>query len=118
MPPPLPDPLLQALPPPPRLLNPLRHPIRYLHHSIRTEQAFGYWVRASVRFHGLRHPAGLGGYDIRTVRALLGQANPFWPPDAPGPARRPRARERTGRYLLTPCLLPTPSCTAAAVSAS
>ena len=43
-----------------RLLDQLRQEIRYLHYSIRTEQAYVHWVRAFVRFHGLRHPAELG----------------------------------------------------------
>lgn len=47
-------------PPPPRLLDQLRQEIRYLHYSIRTEQAYVHWVRAFVRFHDLRHPAELG----------------------------------------------------------
>ncbi len=47
-------------PPPMRLLDQLRQQVRYLHYSIRTEQAYVHWVRAFVRFHGLRHPAELG----------------------------------------------------------
>ena len=47
-------------PSPPRLLDQLRQEIRYLHYSIRTEQAYVHWVRAFVRFHDLRHPAELG----------------------------------------------------------
>ena len=43
-----------------RLLDQLRQEIRYLHYSIRTEQAYVHWVRAFVRFHGMRHPAELG----------------------------------------------------------
>ena len=39
----------------PRLLDQLRSQIRYLHYSIRTEEAYVHWVRAFVRFHGLRH---------------------------------------------------------------
>ena len=51
---------MSPLAPPPRLLDQLRQEIRYLHYSIRTEQAYVHWVRAFVRFHGLRHPAELG----------------------------------------------------------
>ena len=40
-----------------RLLDQLRERLRYLHYSIRTEQAYVHWVRAVVRFQGLRHPA-------------------------------------------------------------
>jgi hypothetical protein len=31
-----------------------------LHYSLRTEQAYVHWVRAFVRFHGLRHPKAMG----------------------------------------------------------
>jgi len=46
-------------PPPPRLLDLLRQQIRYMHYSLRTEEAYVHWVRAFIRFHGLRHPAEL-----------------------------------------------------------
>ncbi len=72
LPDPLPDLLLQAFgAPPPRLLDQLRHQIRYLHYSIRTEQAYVHWVRAYVRFHGLRHPAELGGAEVEAFLAWL-----------------------------------------------
>ena len=51
---------LPLAPAPMRLLDQLRQEIRYLHYSIRTEQAYVHWVRAFVRFHDLRHPAELG----------------------------------------------------------
>ncbi len=38
-----------------RLLDQLRERIRMLHYSLRTEQAYLYWCRAFIRFHGLRH---------------------------------------------------------------
>ena len=34
--------------------------IRYLHYSLPAEQAYVHWVRAFIRFHGVRHPATLG----------------------------------------------------------
>jgi len=43
------------------LLDQVRERIRYLHYSIRTEQAYVHGVRAFVRFHELqRHPAEMG----------------------------------------------------------
>ena len=39
-----------------RLLDQVRERVRYLHYSIRTEQACVYWVRAFVRCQGMRHP--------------------------------------------------------------
>jgi integron integrase len=47
-------------PPPVRLLDQLRQRLRYMHYSLRTEQAYVHWVRAFIRFHGLRHPRELG----------------------------------------------------------
>ena len=42
---------------PVRLLDQVRWQIRQLHYSRRTEDAYVYWCRAFVRFHGLTHPA-------------------------------------------------------------
>ena len=57
--------------PPVRLLDQLRQQIRYLHYSIRTEEAYVHWVRAFVRFHGLKHPADLGGADVEAFLCWL-----------------------------------------------
>ena len=38
-----------------KVLDQLRERIRYLHYSLRTEQAYVHWVRAFIRFHGVRH---------------------------------------------------------------
>lgn len=37
-----------------KVLDQLRERIRYLHYSLRTEQAYVNWVRAFIRFHGVR----------------------------------------------------------------
>ena len=42
-----------------KVLDQLRERIRYLHYSLPTEQAYVHWVRAFIRFHGVRHPATL-----------------------------------------------------------
>ena len=46
---------------PRRLLDQVRERVRYLHYSLRTEEAYVHWIRAFVRFHGLRHPRDMGG---------------------------------------------------------
>lgn len=49
------------------------------------------------------------------------QRFPVWPPGPPGPAshrKPPQAREPVAAYTVVPCCPPTPSCTAAAASAS
>ncbi len=47
-----------------RLLDQLRERIRYVHYSLRTEQAYVHWVRAFVRFHGMKHPQTMGAPEI------------------------------------------------------
>ena len=49
---------------PPRLLVRVRAAIRTRHYSRRTEDAYIHWIRRFVRFHGMRHPAGLGERDV------------------------------------------------------
>ena len=46
------------------MLDQLRERISYLHYSIRTEEAYVYWVRAFIRFHSLQHPAAMGGAEV------------------------------------------------------
>lgn len=60
-------PVLQSV----RLLDQLRERIRYLHYSRRTEEAYVYWCRAFVRWHGLRHPSELGGPEVEAFLSYL-----------------------------------------------
>ena len=55
-----------------KVLDQLRERIRYLHYSIRTERDYVHWVRAYIRFHGLRHPATLGGVEVEGFLSWLG----------------------------------------------
>ncbi len=54
-----------------RLLDQVRERIRYLHYSIRTEHAYVHWVRAFVRFQGLRHPSEMGAPEIESFLSWL-----------------------------------------------
>jgi integron integrase len=54
-----------------RLLDQVRERIRYLHYSIRTEEAYVHWVRAFVRFHRLRHPRELGAAEVEASLSWL-----------------------------------------------
>jgi integron integrase len=54
-----------------KLLDQVRERIRYLHYSIRTEQSYVHWVRAFVRFHGLRHPRDMGGPEVEAFLSWL-----------------------------------------------
>ena len=56
---------------PARLLDRVRERVRYLHYSLRTEQAYVHWVRAFVRYHGLRHPKTMGGPEVESFLSWL-----------------------------------------------
>jgi len=60
-------PPLQAV----KVLDQLRERIRYLHYSRRTEKAYVYWVRAFIRFHGIRHPVEMGAPEIEAFLSWL-----------------------------------------------
>ena len=81
----------------PRLLDALRERLRYMHYSLRTEEAYVYWVRGFVRWSdGLRHPREMGGAEVQGFLSMLANA----------------------REPLFPCYRATPSSTARATSAS
>ena len=48
----------------PKLLSQVRQQIRTLHYSIRTEQAYIFWIRDYILFHNKRHPSELKEADI------------------------------------------------------
>ena len=56
---------------PPRLLDELRHQVRYRHYSLRTEEAYVHWVRAYIHFHGLRHPSELSRPEVESFLTWL-----------------------------------------------
>jgi integron integrase len=60
-------PILQS----PRLLDQLRESIRYKHYSLRTEQAYVYWVRWFIRFHALKHPKDMGASEVEAFLRYL-----------------------------------------------
>lgn len=62
-----PRPPLQAT----RLLAQLRERLRYLHYSLRTEQAYVSWVRHFVHFHSLRHPREMGQAEVEAFLTML-----------------------------------------------
>src|SRR5215210_304152 len=57
--------------PGPRLLEQVRNAVRFRRYSYRTEEAYVGWIRRYVRFHGLRHPADLGGSDVNRFLCAL-----------------------------------------------
>ncbi|MGZ3240607.1 MAG: integron integrase [Burkholderiaceae bacterium] len=62
-----PLPPLRAL----KILDQLRERIRYLHYSLRTEEAYVYWVRFFIRFHHVRHPAEMGATEVEAFLMWL-----------------------------------------------
>jgi len=59
------------LPAAPKLLDRVRRAIRIRHYSIRTEEAYVYWVRVFIRFHGLRHPEEMGAREVTAFLSYL-----------------------------------------------
>ncbi|KPK05359.1 MAG: integrase [Betaproteobacteria bacterium SG8_39] len=54
-----------------RLIERFREAIRSRHYSRRTEQAYWYWIRNFVRFHGMRHPEALGAAEVTAFLSWL-----------------------------------------------
>jgi site-specific recombinase XerD len=54
-----------------KLLDRVREGVRLLHYSLRTEEAYVHWCRAFIRFHGLRHPAEMGGPEVEAFLTWL-----------------------------------------------
>lgn len=48
----------------PKLLIQLVHALRTRHYSQKTEAAYTSWIRRYVRYHALRHPAGMGEVEV------------------------------------------------------
>ena len=60
----------------PRLLDQVRGRIRFLHYSLRTEQACADWIKRFIRHFGKRHPRDLGAAEVSeflTHLAVAGQ---------------------------------------------
>ena len=47
-----------------RLLDQVREAMRYHHYSLRTEEAYIYWIRQFILFHHKRHPGDMGKAEI------------------------------------------------------
>jgi integron integrase len=54
-----------------RLLDQVRERARYLHYSLRTENAYLYWVRFFIRWHGLKHPRDMGAAEVQAFLTML-----------------------------------------------
>lgn len=54
-----------------RLLDQVRERARYLHYSLRTEDAYVYWARFFVRWHALKHPRDMGAPEVQSFLTML-----------------------------------------------
>ncbi|MEM8768417.1 MAG: integron integrase [Pseudomonadota bacterium] len=48
----------------PKLIQRVRDTVRTRNYSIRTEQAYVYWIRQFIKHHELRHPESMGGEQV------------------------------------------------------
>jgi site-specific recombinase XerD len=48
-----------------KLLDQVRHAIRLKHYSLRTEEAYLFWIKKYIHFHNLRHPQEMREEEIR-----------------------------------------------------
>ena len=93
-----------SYPPAPRLLDALRERLRHMHYSLRTAEAYVYWVRGFVRWAGgQRHPREMGATEVQAFLSML--ANVL-------------THVEVQALLAFPCYRATPSSTARATSAS
>ena len=60
-----------AMPPPPRVLDRVRHAIRVRHFSMRTEESYVDWARRFILFHGKRHPQDMGAAEVEAFLTYL-----------------------------------------------
>ena len=63
--------LASATKPGSKLLDQVRHSIRTRHYSHRTEEAYVYWIRKYIVFHGKKHPAAMGVAEISAFLTWL-----------------------------------------------
>ena len=56
---------------PKRLIDRFRAAIRSRHYSLRTEQAYWYWIRYFIFFHRRRHPAEMGAAEVTAFLSWL-----------------------------------------------
>lgn len=54
-----------------KLLDRVRAAIRMRHYSRRTEEAYTYWIRRYIVFHGKKHPSGMGTNEISAFLTWL-----------------------------------------------
>lgn len=69
-----------AASPSPTLVDVLRREIRARHMSLRTEDAYVYWARDFIRYHGRRHSRDLGPSEVEADLSILANQRRVRPP--------------------------------------
>lgn len=54
-----------------KLIETVVQRLRYMHYSLRTEQAYVFWVRGFVRWSGMRHPRTMGASEVQAYLIML-----------------------------------------------
>jgi integron integrase len=55
----------------PKLLDRVRQAIRVRHYSVRTSEAYVFWIRKFILFHNKRHPSSLGADEVNAFLSYL-----------------------------------------------
>jgi integron integrase len=55
----------------PKLMQQVVQRLRYLHYSLRTEEAYVYWIRKFIFWSGKRHPRLMGGTEVQGFLSML-----------------------------------------------
>ena len=63
--------MISPPPQPPKLLDQVASKMRLLYYSIRTERAYGDWIKRFILFHGKRHPREMGAAEIESFLTHL-----------------------------------------------
>jgi hypothetical protein len=63
-PPPLSPPAALSAAQKPKLLDQVRHAIRFRHYSYRTEKTYIHWIKRFIFFHQVRHPSTMGKAEV------------------------------------------------------
>ncbi len=53
------------------LFGAVKERARYLHYSLRTEEAYVFWIRHFVLWHGRRHPREMGAEEVQAFLGML-----------------------------------------------
>jgi len=70
-PPPLPPPADLAAARKPKLLEQVRHVIRFRHYSYQTEKTYIHWIKRFIFFHQKRHPSAMGKEEVEQFLTAL-----------------------------------------------